>query len=776
MNCSKCNKELKDGAKFCTSCGTAVQQQPKPDTTAAAESCSKCKAPLKSGAKFCTSCGTPTGATPSSAQATGNTQATGEGESKTTMNMVKQKIVWNVSPGEVARSLKESEFVEYDKAMGLIVDEGTTAIVRANGKKLAEIQGGVYDFVDPKELERVLNSRMGVLPNFVKGMWRFAVNLIIGEKVKERIGAEEVDPRTLNSLDEIVESIRGEQLLSLTLKLDRDFALVIGGEQSNLDDYASFVPMKVRSKYLDLNMGVHALFKITDFDLFSKHYLADRKSVTTSFLANELAPIVRTAVEDVMHDVELTEARIPADLMDRIKSSINSAASKVLYGISINQIIEVSVEEESLERFRALSRELYLSEKELDFLARSNDLKNRLNAQLDEQTLFDARRESDRDRSMMEINRDSLLNEEEMEKFKLQLKLERAIREARSAEEYQRVADEIEANGFQRVHSLNLAKARAQIELNDLQLENNRKIRVSEAETSVMERRIADDYDYEQQQRADDRNNKKADSAIERLRKIKEMERDDKAQAHQMEMEREREATEAHLRDVELKANMSPQQLMALAAEKNMDSVAAQKLAESFSAGMDIQQQKDFMESFNKINQARIDDQIANTDRMERMMNRMMDMTTNMAGGIGREQESMKNEYRDRLQHQESRMDATMDRSLEYATKTNAMNQPTAAATPTHYMVDVAGMESTQQSLPQLALLVKKGVVVASTYVYSSSSQDWIEASQYPELSHLFAAAVPPPPSQKSASKSCPSCGASNGAGDMFCDSCGGKL
>ncbi len=768
MNCSKCNKELKDGAKFCTSCGTPVADvQQKPTTTPKNNSCPKCSAPLKTGAKFCTSCGTPI-----TQVANVENNDTESQSPQKSMNMVKQKIVWNVLQGEVARTLKESEFVEYDNATGIIVDDGTAAIIRSNGNKIAEIYGGAYDFVDTKELENILNSRTGGITSGIKKGFKAFMNMILGQSVKERIGAEEIDPRTLESLDAIVESMRANHLLALTLKLNRDFSLVIGSERGELDDYADFTPMKIKSKYLDLNIGVHALFRISDFDRFTQHYLADRSSVTTSFLANELTPIIRTAIEEALHNVELQEARLPDDVLHKVKSSINRAASEMLYGISIVNIIDVSVDEENLERFRTLSRELYLSEKELDFLKRTNDLKNRLNLHVDEQTLYDARREVDRDRALMEVNRDGLLNEDEMEKFKLQLKLEKAIREARSEEEYQTVLAEIEMNGLERVHSLNIKRLRADQEIDNIQLERNRTVRIGKAETDVMERRIAEDYEYEKKEREDKRNEQKAESAIERLRKIKEMEREDKAQDHQMTMDREREANQTRLRDIELKANMSPQQLMAMASENNMDSAAAQKLAESFSAGMDIQQQKEFMSSFNAMNQSRIDDQMANADRMERMMNRMMDMTTSMAGGIGREQESLKNEYRDRLQHQEGRMDSTMDRSLDYATKNNALNQ-SAPQAPTTYMVDIEGVENQQHTLPQITLLIKKGKIGADTLIYSSVSQDWIEAYRYNELSNLLSAATP---KSAPAGKSCPSCNTMNGASDMFCDSCGAKL
>ena len=50
--CTNCQAQLRDGAKFCDSCGTPTQAK-----------CSNCQMDLRPGAKFCDSCGTPTQAT-----------------------------------------------------------------------------------------------------------------------------------------------------------------------------------------------------------------------------------------------------------------------------------------------------------------------------------------------------------------------------------------------------------------------------------------------------------------------------------------------------------------------------------------------------------------------------------------------------------------------------------------------------------------------------------------------------------------------------------------
>lgn len=70
MNCSKCNNEIPEGAKFCPVCGAACNTAPvvnPTETPAAKIFCQKCGLELEAGAKFCTVCGTPVGAAPAAA-------------------------------------------------------------------------------------------------------------------------------------------------------------------------------------------------------------------------------------------------------------------------------------------------------------------------------------------------------------------------------------------------------------------------------------------------------------------------------------------------------------------------------------------------------------------------------------------------------------------------------------------------------------------------------------------------------------------------------------
>jgi len=59
MFCLQCGKDVKEGAKFCAHCGSAVPAAPVQNTQPTKQYCSSCGIVLKAGAKFCPGCGTP---------------------------------------------------------------------------------------------------------------------------------------------------------------------------------------------------------------------------------------------------------------------------------------------------------------------------------------------------------------------------------------------------------------------------------------------------------------------------------------------------------------------------------------------------------------------------------------------------------------------------------------------------------------------------------------------------------------------------------------------
>lgn len=686
MKCQNCNSELLEGTKFCTTCGTPVAAQP------AGGVCGKCGARLLPGAKFCTTCGAPAAAAPESAPAP-EAQAAEGGE----LAAVKQKIFWNIQKGEVACRVNESEFVSYDSAQGLIVNDGTTAYIKANGKVLAEIHGGIYDFVDPDELERILESRRGGAAGALAGGGRFLINALLGRRVKDKFD-KSGDPERQRSLDAVIESMKRHEAFSLTLKLDKSFSLVFGS--GTAEEMAEFKPMTVRTKLLDLQMGLRAIFRISDFDRFAEYFLTDERVATTLKIAGKLQPTIQNAVQAVMQDREVEGTSIPADVVELITAKIVAAGDQ-FYGLTLERVAEVAASNEDLERLRSLSRELYLSEQELDFLRRTNDFRNRLATETNGQAIADARSDLQLYQGLQEVNKDRLLADDELDKFYTVLSREKRIRDAQSEDEVEAALSDIEKTGllreedvenlridiaerrYQRGQVIKLMQLKDEIEFEKVRTAGEGQIAVETMrqglelqELTLAHRRREDEYSDDrrakerEQMRADREAELELDDAemnaqIERLRKVKEINREDK----KMDLDHEREMERLKQEALDKKARMTAEQLMAVAAGENLDSQAAVKFAESFSAGKNVEQVQQAAE-------ARIADSQRHEDRMLEMMREMKEMATTMTGHIVQNKDEERDRYRERMERQEERVDKTQDSALEYATRNNQQAAP----------------------------------------------------------------------------------------------------
>ena len=686
MKCQNCNSELLEGAKFCTTCGTPVAAQP------AGGVCGKCGARLLPGAKFCTTCGAPAAAAPESAPAP-EAQAAEGGE----LAAVKQKIFWNIQKGEVACRVNESEFVSYDSAQGLIVNDGTTAYIKANGKVLAEIHGGIYDFVDPDEQERILESRRGGAAGALAGGGRFLINALLGRRVKDKFD-KSGDPERQRSLDAVIESMKRHEAFSLTLKLDKSFSLVFGS--GTAEEMAEFKPMTVRTKLLDLQMGLRAIFRISDFDRFAEYFLTDERVATTLKIAGKLQPTIQNAVQAVMQDREVEGTSIPADVVELITAKIVAAGDQ-FYGLTLERVAEVAASNEDLERLRSLSRELYLSEQELDFLRRTNDFRNRLATETNGQAIADARSDLQLYQGLQEVNKDRLLADDELDKFYTVLSREKRIRDAQSEDEVEVALSDIEKTGllreedvenlridiaerrYQRGQVIKLMQLKDEIEFEKVRTAGEGQIAVETMrqglelqELTLAHRRREDEYSDDrrakerEQMRADREVELELDDAemnaqIERLRKVKEINREDK----KMDLDHEREMERLKQEALDKKARMTAEQLMAVAAGENLDSQAAVKFAESFSAGKNVEQVQQAAD-------ARIADSQRHEDRMLEMMREMKEMATTMTGHIVQNKDEERDRYRERMERQEERVDKTQDSALEYATRNNQQAAP----------------------------------------------------------------------------------------------------
>lgn len=463
MKCPNCKAELRDGAKFCTKCGQKITQP---------AVCISCGVELRPGAKFCTKCGTRQEASPAPQQQPQTAQTPDDKRTENRlqdMNDVNGRIYWNVQPGQVARIIREDEFENYSKVKGVIVPEGTTAYIRSNGKIIATISGGAYDFVSGSSS---MNSQQSAEDgNVLRRGWQFLCNLFSNKKKKPEATPTAEEQLYLNQQNAIIQNAKKGASFAVIIVLDKAFPLLVGAKQQSIDDYKNFVPMRIQTRYLEMNVGVNAYFKITNPEQFLVHYLTDKQQLNSASIVDEIADTMRVTLQDALYDTELTSNRIPAELHAMLKDRINAVAQEAFFGISVVRIVEISAESKDLERFTKLSQELYLSEKELDFLHRSNDFKNRLADAVNAQQIHEATTAADLRARLNEVNRNSrneeLLHADELRKFEHLLNNERILREARSDSERNLALMEIAQTGLIRKEELDAL--RHQLATNEFQ-------------------------------------------------------------------------------------------------------------------------------------------------------------------------------------------------------------------------------------------------------------------------------------------------------------------
>ncbi len=330
------------------------------------------------------------------------------------------------------------------------------------------LHGGNYDFINPVELERILQSHVDgkLISKFKKG-WRFITNLFWGKKVIEQIqGPKENELQKLQSFDQVIEYMKSGELFSVTLKLDKEFLLVIGDLKEAEGGETDLLPMSIRTRYHDIQAEVRAFFHITDFEAFSSYYLGDNDRVTSKGLAQEIMPQVKAVLQELLRDCELKDTRIPDSIYAQIKLRLQALD---FHGLTMKELVEIAIDNEDLERMHALAREMYLSEQELDYLRRTNDFKNRLATVENQQKIDEARTDLELFRSLQEINQDQLLAQDEFDKFYMVLSRERRIREAQSAlneaqamDQVQASLDEIQRTGLLRQEEMEIMKFQIQ--------------------------------------------------------------------------------------------------------------------------------------------------------------------------------------------------------------------------------------------------------------------------------------------------------------------------
>lgn len=355
----------------------------------------------------------------------------------------KHYVSWSISPGQIARNISAQEFLDMSNADGVYVQEGVTAVLFIDGVQAAEMEGGVYTFATEKtytdarkekaeEDEEIrakegLVQKLGRLGRSVANFFYHSHDAIRKERNqnKERV-------------QEHIRRITSSSVVSVVLKRDGVVNFTMGIRPVASDDGSNkmeFAPFKIRTQTLTVDVAVAMEARIYDFHEFRTTYLMDRNSYSVNDLRVALNTFMRTTLQRTMQNYAADGDLLPEDLMASISYALMSQSKELLHGIALSNVLDITTENEAFERFRAIEEKLFCTDKEIDYLSRTNEFKNRLQLVENQQKVTEAKTELDLRKELDQINNDQLIHEDEMESFVQLLQSQKRIREAQTENE-----------------------------------------------------------------------------------------------------------------------------------------------------------------------------------------------------------------------------------------------------------------------------------------------------------------------------------------------------
>ena len=581
----------------------------------------------------------------------------------------KHYVSWSIAPGQIARNISAQEFLDMSNADGVYVQEGVTAVLFIDGVQAAEMEGGVYTFATEKthtdarkekaEEDAEIRAKEGLVQKLGR-LGRSVANFFYHSHDSIRKERKENKER----VQEHIRRITSSSVVSVVLKRDGVVNFTMGIRPIASEDGSNkmeFVPFKIRTQTLTVDVAVAMEARIYDFHEFRTTYLMDRNSYSVNDLRVALNTFMRTTLQRAMQNYAADGDLLPEDLMASISYALMSQSKELLHGIALSNVLDITTENEAFERFRAIEEKLFCTDKEIDYLSRTNEFKNRLQLVENQQKVTEAKTELDLRKELDQINNDQLIHEDEMESFVQLLQSQKRIREAQteneelaallklkgnrllSEDELDALETSIRDKKFDRdqvsaefqmraANRTNMARVElelqlqksellAEAELNDVRFEELRKdqarqfqLEDAQQEHDLASARRQDEYD-------DARREKDADFADSRREKDFDFEQRQKdaeyARAHReaqdnLDIEKQRSQNEMDI--LRQKAEIARQNMQAMqqheqemAEKKHQEEMAriaaqqhmsAEQLMATGMAGMDAAAQKAFAESF----------------------------------------------------------------------------------------------------------------------------------------------------------------------------------
>lgn len=581
----------------------------------------------------------------------------------------KHYVSWTIAPGQIARNISAQEFIEMSDADGVYVQEGVTAVLFIDGVEAAEMEGGVYSFAtekthndarnDKAEEEAAIRAKEGLVQKLGR-LGRSVAHFFYHSHEAIREERKKDKERT----QEHIRRITSKSVVSVVLKRDGVVNFTMGIRPVTLEDGSNtmeFAPFRIRTKTLTVDMAVAMEARIYDFHEFRTTYLMDRNSYSVNDLRVALNTFMRTTLQRAMQNCAADGDLLPQDLMASISYDLMTQSKELLHGIAISNVLDITTENEAFERFRAIEEKLFCTDKEIDYLTRTNEFKNRLQSVENQQKVAEAKSELDLRKELDEINKDQLLHEDEMEAFVQLLQSQKRIREAQteneelaallklkgnrliSEDEYDALESSIRDKKFDReqvsaefqmqaANRTNMSRVQlelqlhksellAEAELTDIRFEELRKSQARqfqledvEQEHDIAAARRQDEYtDSRREKEADFTDTRREkDFDFEQRQKDAEYERARKAAQDNLEIERLKQTIDETSKDAEHERKMERLKELIAARDRAIEkqheeelariaaqqNMSAEQLMATGMAGMDAAAQKAFAESF----------------------------------------------------------------------------------------------------------------------------------------------------------------------------------
>lgn len=365
-------------------------------------------------------------------------------------SIVKGRAIWNVQKGEIAHLIKETELINTDGLKGVIVQEGCSAIVFMNGIITSIMQAGIYSFptkeptpairpVVPSEpkVEDKPNDFTG-FANGASAIGRGIRNFLFGKKKDEN---PEQHVKRVERTKEKISKLPDFKTCRIYIVSNRLFNLFIDlqvDEEGNYD----FAPFVIATKTVDAKIAISLQMQVTNMNEFVDNYLTDQQSVSTVLFQQQLRTCIKSTLAQLLRNLDYQQDGLPEPIVNNLKNRIKSACNEQLYGIEVTKVLDITDESEDFNRFRSAEHDLFVNEKELDYLTRSNEFRNRLEQEKNKQEANQAANAESLRQTLQSINKDKLLSEDEMEQFVMMMDSQKRLREAKTKqEEYEALSD-----------------------------------------------------------------------------------------------------------------------------------------------------------------------------------------------------------------------------------------------------------------------------------------------------------------------------------------------